>query len=149
MKLPLEFARKALAPCLSSLLLVPVAQAQSQANMPSTEPPSQTSSTPNTSTQGASTNQSQGQDNGSAQTPLTQPTTNQQGDESGQPVGTAVAPAEKTLAATASRPAGAAIAPAKQRRARSIVIRVGIVVGACVAVGTIVALSHGSPSTPH
>jgi hypothetical protein len=41
------------------------------------------------------------------------------------------------------------IAPAKQRRARSFVIRVGIIVGACVAVGTVVALSHGSPSQPH
>jgi hypothetical protein len=64
------------------------------------------------------------------------------------PVGTAAAPYEKTTGVSASRPAGAAIAPAKQRRARSILIRVGVVVGAAVAVGTVVALSHGSPSRP-
>ena len=64
------------------------------------------------------------------------------------PVGTAAAPYEKTTGVAASRPAGAVIAPAKQRRARSILIRVGIVVGAAVAVGTVMALSHGSPSRP-
>ncbi len=62
------------------------------------------------------------------------------------PVGTAAAPYEKATGVAASRPAGAVIAPAKQRRVRSILIRVGIVVGAAVAVGTVVALSHGSPS---
>jgi hypothetical protein len=64
------------------------------------------------------------------------------------PVGTAAAPYEKTTGVAASRPAGAVIAPAKQRRARSILIRVGVVVGAAVAIGTVVALAHGSPSRP-
>jgi hypothetical protein len=49
----------------------------------------------------------------------------------------------------ASRPAGAAIAPAKQKRARTLLIKVGIVVGVAVAVGTVVALSNASPSRPH
>jgi len=65
------------------------------------------------------------------------------------PVGTAVAPYEKPTGVAASRPAGAVIAPAKQRRARSILIRIGVVVGVAVAVGTVVALSHGSPSRPN
>jgi hypothetical protein len=65
------------------------------------------------------------------------------------PVGTAAAPYEKTTGVAASRPAGAVIAPAKQRRARSILIRVSVVVGAAVAVGTVVALSHGSPGRPN
>jgi hypothetical protein len=65
------------------------------------------------------------------------------------PVGTAVAPYEKTTGVAASRPAGAVIAPAKQRRARSFAIRVAIVVGAAVAVGTVVALSRGSSSRPN
>lgn len=65
------------------------------------------------------------------------------------PVGTAAAPYEKTTGVAASRPAGAVIAPAKQRRARSILIRVGVIVGAAVAVGTVVALSKGSPSRPN
>ena len=65
------------------------------------------------------------------------------------PVGTAAAPYEKTTGVAASRPAGAAIAPAKQRRARFILIRVGVIVGGAVAIGTVVALSHGSPSRPN
>jgi hypothetical protein len=65
------------------------------------------------------------------------------------PVGTAAAPYEKTSGVAGSRPAGAVIAPAKQRRARSILIRVGVIVGAAVAVGTVVALSKGSPSRPN
>jgi len=65
-----------------------------------------------------------------------------------QPVGTAVAPYEKTTGVAASRPSGVVIAPAKQRRARSILIRVGIVAGAAVAIGTVVALSTASHSRP-
>ena len=72
----------------------------------------------------------------------------QQQNDAQRPVGTAAAPYEKATGVTASRPAGAAIAPAKQRRARSILIKVGVVVAAAVAVGTVVALSHGSPSRP-
>jgi hypothetical protein len=72
----------------------------------------------------------------------------QQQSDSQKPVGTAAAPYEKNTGITASRPAGAAIAPAKQRRARSILVKVGVVVAAAVAVGTVVALSHGSPSRP-
>lgn len=65
------------------------------------------------------------------------------------PVGTAAAPYEKTTGVAASRPEGAVIAPAKQRRVRSFLIKVGIVVGAGVAVGTVVALSRSSPSRPN
>lgn len=65
------------------------------------------------------------------------------------PQGTAAAPVERTVGVAASRPAGAAIAPAKQKRARSFLIRVGIVVGAAAAIGTVVALSNASPSRPH
>jgi len=65
-----------------------------------------------------------------------------------QPVGTAAAPPEGAAGVTASRPAGAVIAPAKQRRARVILIRVGLLVGAGVAVGTVLALTRGTPSQP-
>ncbi len=65
------------------------------------------------------------------------------------PVGTAIAPREKTMGVTASRPAGAVIAPAKQRRVRALVIKIGVIVGAGVAIGTVAALSHSSPSQPH
>jgi anti-anti-sigma factor len=65
------------------------------------------------------------------------------------PLGTAAAPSVKTTGIAASRPAGAAIAPAKQKRARSILIKVGVIVGAGAAIGTVVALASASPSRPH
>ena len=78
-----------------------------------------------------------------------QPSPNQQQNSTQEPLGTAAAPLVKTTGVAASRPAGAAIAPAKQRRARSILIKVGVLVGASVAVGTVVILSSASPSRPH
>jgi hypothetical protein len=65
-----------------------------------------------------------------------------------EPVGTAAAESVETTGVAASKPAGAAIAPAKQRRTRSLLIKVGALVGASVAVGTVVALSSASPSRP-
>lgn len=64
------------------------------------------------------------------------------------PVGTAVAPYEKGVGVAASRPAGVVIAPAKQRRTRSFAIKVALVVGAAVAVGTVIGLSKATPSAP-
>jgi len=68
--------------------------------------------------------------------------------QNGHPVGTAAAPVVKPTGVAASRPAGAAIAPAKQRRMRTIVIRVGIIVAAGVAIGTVAALSRRSSARP-
>jgi hypothetical protein len=64
------------------------------------------------------------------------------------PVGTAAAEAPSTSGVAASEPAGVAIAPAKQRRARTIIIRTGAIIGAAVAVGVVVALSAGTSSKP-
>ncbi len=64
------------------------------------------------------------------------------------PVGTAVAEPTHAAGIAASQPAGVAIAPAKQHRVRTIVIRVGAIIGAGVAVGTIVALTAATPSKP-
>jgi hypothetical protein len=64
------------------------------------------------------------------------------------PVGTAAAPYETTTGITAARPAGAVIAPGRQRRSRFFVIRIALIAGAVVAVGTVVALSQGSSSKP-
>jgi hypothetical protein len=79
----------------------------------------------------------------------TQSGSNQQQNPPANPVGTAAAPYEKPTGVAASRPAGAVIAPAKQKRARIILIRVAVVVGAAAAVGAVVALSKGSPSRPN
>jgi hypothetical protein len=64
------------------------------------------------------------------------------------PVGTAAAETATTTGFAASKPAGAALAPAKQKRTRTILISVGAVVGAAVALGTVMALSKGTPSKP-
>jgi hypothetical protein len=64
------------------------------------------------------------------------------------PVGTAAAETFKVSGVAASQPAGVAIAPAKQRRVRLIVIRVGAILGAGAAVGTVVALTQATPSKP-
>lgn len=64
------------------------------------------------------------------------------------PVGTAAAPVAKPTGIAASRPAGAAIAPSKQKRRKAILIRVGIIVGAGIAVGTVAALSRTSSGRP-
>jgi hypothetical protein len=71
--------------------------------------------------------------------------------QSGQqaPVGTAAAPYENKIGVAASRPAGVVIAPAKQKRERSLVIKVGLIVGGAIAVGTVVGLSAASSSRPH
>jgi hypothetical protein len=64
------------------------------------------------------------------------------------PVGTAAAEAPHATGVAASQPAGVAIAPAKQHRVRTIVIRVGVIVGAGVAVGTVVGLTEATSSKP-
>lgn len=66
-----------------------------------------------------------------------------------EPVGTAVAPAVRSEGVPVSRPAGAAIAPQKQHRKRTLAIRVGLIVGAAVAVGAVTAASLSSPSRPN
>jgi hypothetical protein len=86
---------------------------------------------------------SQARDQSGQESGSSQPQTSVQ-----KPLGTAAAPYERTMGVAASRPAGAAIAPAKQKRVRTILISVGVIVGAGIAVGSVAALSHGSPSRP-
>ena len=64
------------------------------------------------------------------------------------PVGTAAAEAPSVSGITAAEPAGIAMAPAKQHRARAIVIKVGAMVGAGAALGTVVALTEATHSKP-
>jgi len=64
------------------------------------------------------------------------------------PVGTAAAEAPMVSGITAAQPAGVAIAPARQRRVRTIVLKVGAIVGAGVALGTTIALTAGTSSKP-
>jgi len=65
-----------------------------------------------------------------------------------EPTGTAAAPAGRVTGSAASQPAGVAIAPAKQRQVRSILIKMGAIAGAGIALGTVYGLSKASPSNP-
>ena len=65
-----------------------------------------------------------------------------------EPEGTAAARAARTIGGPASKPAGSAIAPAKQRQIRSLLIKIGAIAGAGAALGTVYALTRGTPSKP-
>lgn len=65
-----------------------------------------------------------------------------------QPEGTAAARAARTIGGPASKPAGSAIAPAKQRQTRSLLIKIGAIVGVGATVGTVYALTRGTPTRP-
>ncbi len=87
--------------------------------------------------------------------PLASPTTTtlsvpeapqQQGQH--EPLGTAAAGGIATEGGSASRPAGTAIAPAQQHQVRSLLIKLGAIAAAGAAIGTVYALSKGTPSTP-
>ncbi len=77
----------------------------------------------------------------SAPTPNTQPPQQQ-------PLGAAVGQTGVTTGGPASKPAGSAIAPAKQRQTRSLLIKIGAIAAGAAALGTVFALSKGSPSNP-
>jgi hypothetical protein len=82
-------------------------------------------------------------------TPVTQPRQNTQPatpPQGTQPSGTAVAPPVQVTGGAASKPAGVAIAPPKQRQVRSLLLKLGLLAGAGIAVGTVVGLSAASPS---
>lgn len=77
-----------------------------------------------------------------------QSTTSQSQPSGQKPVGTAAAEAPDASGIAASQPAGVAIAPAKQRRTRTIILRMGAIIGAGVAVGSVVALTEATSSKP-
>ncbi len=81
---------------------------------------------------------------GFSQTPAAQ----DQGQKSQRPVGTAAAEAPTVSGVTAAQPAGVAIAPAKQRHVRTLVLKVGAIVGAGVALGAAIGLMEATPSKP-
>lgn len=64
------------------------------------------------------------------------------------PSGTAGAKAATVKGAPVAQPAGAAVAPARQRGHRSLLIKLGLLAGAGIAVGTVVALSAKSQPRP-
>ena len=119
-----------------------------QSNPETTSPATNTSSPGNLQTTAPNADPSQST-NRNVQPAPSQPLAAHQQNSVAQPVGTVAAPFERTTGVAASRPAGAVVAPARQRRARSFFIKMGVVIGARVAIGTVAALSHASPSQPH
>lgn len=161
MSMSSDWQRRQIAICLVMFLLVPFAAAATAVpqpavagQQPATEAAAQGQAQSSDSTTGKPTEdaaQSRGSqiagDNQRADTIPSAP--EQQQNSTSKPVGAAAAPYETTVGVAASRPAGAVVAPAKQKRARSFLIRVGLLVGAGVAIGTVIALSSGSPSRPN
>lgn len=83
-----------------------------------------------------------------AETSTTAQNSQQQNQPLQRPVGAAAAEAPKVSGITAAQPAGVAIAPGKQRRIRTIVLKVGAIVGGAAALGTVIALTAATPSKP-
>lgn len=77
-----------------------------------------------------------------------QPKASQTNQVQSEPQGAATAEKVNTAGGAAAKPAGVAIAPAKQHQARSLLIKVGAVLAAGAAAGTVYALSRGTSSTP-
>lgn len=64
------------------------------------------------------------------------------------PSGAAAAKAAPVRGAPAAEPVGAAVAPPRQHSHRSLLIKAGLLAGAGVALGSVVALSERSPTRP-
>ncbi len=64
------------------------------------------------------------------------------------PLGAAAAQKGVTAGGAASKPAGNAIAPTKQRQVRSLLLKLGMIAAGGAAIGTVVALTRGTPSVP-
>jgi outer membrane biosynthesis protein TonB len=64
------------------------------------------------------------------------------------PVGAAAAQKGETAGGAASKPTGTAIAPAKQRQVRSLLLKLGMIAAGGAAIGTVLALTKGTPSVP-
>lgn len=150
-----RITKASIAGVLMVMLAAPLAEAaplqepQQQQPAPQVPSPSQQQQQPDANPQNTTPQNAPAAPSPQLADPVTRPS-NQQSDQqqNSNPVGTAAAPVAKPTGVAASRPAGAAIAPAKQRRVRAIVIRVGIIVGAGVAIGTVVALSRSSSARP-
>lgn len=89
----------------------------------------------------------QKQDGSLPDAPQSQPAETQ-GQQPAVPSGAAGAQAANAKGAPVAQPAGAAVAPVRQRGHRSLLIKVGLLAGAAIAVGAVVAASEGSPSRP-
>ncbi len=77
-----------------------------------------------------------------------QPQSAQAGQQEQSPSGAAGAKAATVKGAPVAQPVGAAVAPVRQRGHRSLIIKLGLVAGAALAVGTVVGLSERGQARP-
>jgi hypothetical protein len=140
------------APAPNTQATQPTGQSQTQppANSGTTVNPSQAPLQPVTTYPDASGSQQEQQTQQMPNTAPAQSTIPEgpQPKKSTEPVGAATAESVPTAGGAAAKPAGVAIAPAKQHQTRSLLIKIGAVVAAGAALGTVYALSHGTSSTP-
>lgn len=131
--------------------------AQNTAAPPATATPDPNAAPPQTSPDQAPPAQTAPAQNGAttAPVPTTAPAPNQAppaqnapAKPTQEPAGAAAAQSGVTTGGAASKPAGMAIAPAKQRQVRSFLIKMAAIAAGGAAIGTVVALSKGSPSKP-
>jgi hypothetical protein len=98
------------------------------------------------SSSGQSSSEGQNGSNSLPEAPSPQSAQAQQSTQT--PSGAAGAPGANPKGAPGAQPVGAAVAPAKQHGHRSLLIKVGLIAGGAVAIGTVVALSERSPTRP-
>lgn len=129
------------------LLLEPaILSAQESSIAPNSETPVQQTSSSNSTTSDGELPESPGATQVRQDSSTTVPSPDSQTGTETQPSGTAAAPAVPVTGNAVSRPAGAAVAPPKQRQSRSFIIKLGLIAGAGVALGTVAALSLSSPA---
>lgn len=96
---------------------------------------------------GQSSSSEQKQDSPLPDAPQPQPAqTPQQSSQTA--TGAAAAKAATVKGSPAAQPVGAAVAPPRQKGHRSLLIKVGLLAAAGIAVGSVVALSERSPTRP-
>ncbi len=143
---PLVFAQTAV----SQTAQAPSAQTSSPApSAPQNQQPAQTApqeTSPSNHEPPVELPENPGRSNTTGQNPTAPASAQSTTQQKPEPNGTAVAPQIETSGGAASKPAGVALAPPKQRRVRSLLIKLGILAGAGVAIGTVAGLSAASPS---
>jgi predicted lipid-binding transport protein (Tim44 family) len=90
----------------------------------------------------------QKQDDSLPDAPQSQAAQTQNQQQPAAPSGAAGAKAATVKGAPVAQPVGAAVAPARQRGHRSLFIKLGLLAGAGIAAGSVVALSGKSPARP-
>ena len=143
-----RFSTRFLGVVIAGLLLVEPAilSAQEPSGTPVSEPSVQQPSPSDSTKSDAELPESPGATQIQQDSPSAVPSPAPQTPTETQPEGTAAAPAVPVAGNAVSRPAGAAVAPPKQRQSRSFLIKLGLIAGAGVALGTVAALSLSSPA---